>query len=496
MEKHQLSKSTFLRGLQCAKSLYLYKNFIHLRDKISTEQKAIFNRGNKIGLFAQQLFSGGTDATPPKRSDYRLAVENTQLLISQGAEVIYEAAFQYNGVLAILDILVKEKNQWYAFEVKSATKISNAYLLDASLQYWVITNSGLSLNDISLVYINNQYIRKGDLNINELFNRKSVKEIVLKEQDKISTQVMELKQVIANTETPQIAIGEHCFSPYNCDFMGTCWKNIPKNSIFEVAGIPKATQFNLHHAGYTSISEVPSKNELDKNVNIHINAVKSAKILINQDEISLFLASVQYPLFFMDFESFMPAIPIYDKTKPYQHIPFQYSLHYKTTSNATLQHVAFLAEQGVDPRKNFIENLLNQVPTKGTILVYDALMEKNILNGLKKDFPEYDEQIETILKRIIDLSTPFQNRSYYHPAMKNSFSIKNVLPALAPGFSYDGLLISSGSVAMTAFEQLQTETDLIKIIDLREQLLEYCKLDTLAMVKIFEVLEKVVTEKN
>jgi predicted RecB family nuclease len=496
LEKHQLSKSTFLRGLQCTKSLYLYKNFINLRDQPSSEQKAIFDRGNKIGLIAQQLFPGGTDATPSKRSDYRLAVENTQLLISQGVEVIYEAAFQYNGVLAILDILVKEKNQWYAYEVKSATKISNAYLLDASLQYWVITNSGLSLDDISLVFINNQYIRNGEVNPNELFSRKSVKEIALKQQDKISNQVMELKQVIANPEMPPIAIGEHCFIPYNCDFMGTCWKHIPKNSIFEVAGIARTTQFNLHQAGYTSISEVPSKNELDKNLNIHINAVKSAKILINQEEIKLFLTIIQYPLYFIDFESFMPAIPLYDKTKPYQHIPFQYSLHYKITPDAPLQHVAFLAEQGIDPRKLFIENLLNHLQTSGTILVYDALMERNILNGLKKDFPEYNEQIEAILKRIIDLSTPFQNRSYYHPAMKNSFSIKNVLPALAPGFSYDNLLISSGSIAMTAFEQLQTETDLIKIIEIREQLLEYCKLDTLAMVKIFEVLEKVVDKKS
>ncbi|MEO6902203.1 MAG: DUF2779 domain-containing protein [Bacteroidia bacterium] len=445
---------------------------------------------------AQQLFPGGTDATPSKRSDYMLAVENTQLLISQGVEVIYEAAFQYNGVLAILDILVKNKNHWYAYEVKSATKISNAYLLDSSLQYWVITNSGLQLNDISLVFINNQYIRNGELDINGLFSQKSVKEIVLREQDKISNQVMELKQVITNAEIPQIAIGEHCFTPYNCDFMGTCWKSIPKNSIFEVSGIARATQFNLHHAGYTSIAEVPSKNDLDKNVNIHINAVKSAKILINHGELSQFIASIQYPIFFMDFESFMPAIPIYAKTKPYQHIPFQYSLHYKIIPDATLQHVAFLAEQGVDPRKFFIENLLNQLQTKGTIMVYDALMERNILTGLKKNFPEYGEQIDIILKRIIDLATPFQKRSYYHPSMKNSFSIKNVLPALAPGFSYDDLLISTGSIAMTAFEQLQTETDLIKIIETREQLLEYCKLDTLAMVKIFEVLEKVVAEKE
>ena len=140
MEKHILSKSTFLRGLQCSKSLYLYKYFIQRRDSVSPEQQAIFNRGNNVGLLAQKLFPGGTDATPSKRSNNIEAVTNTRKLIESGAEVIYEAAFQHEQVLAILDVLVKKDGQWYAYEVKSSTKISPTYLLDASLQYWVITN--------------------------------------------------------------------------------------------------------------------------------------------------------------------------------------------------------------------------------------------------------------------------------------------------------------------------------------------------------------------
>ena len=298
------------------------------------------------------------------------------------------------------------------------------------------------------------------------------------------------KHVVADATMPKIEIGEQCFSPYTCDFMDTCWKNVPKNSVFEITGIQKAEQFNLYNAGFKTVVEVPEINTLDKNVNIHIQAVKAGKARVDVAAITAFLKKTPYPLFFMDFETFMPAVPIYNNTKPYQHIPFQYSLHYKKSKESELEHFEFLAEQGVDPRKAFIERLLKDTGKEGAILVYDALMERNVLNGLKKDFPEYTSEIDMRLKRFVDLMLPFQERSYYHPAMKNSYSIKNILHALITDLSYTNLKISSGSIAMIAFEQLQTETDMFKILETRESLLEYCKLDTLAMVKIFEILEK------
>lgn len=490
MEKHVLSKSTFLRGLQCSKSLYLYKNFIQLRDSISPEQKAIFNRGNTVGLLAQKLFPGGTDATPAGRSGYIAAVAHTKQLIESGVEVIYEASFQHEQVLVILDILVKKDNEWYAYEVKSSTKISQTYLLDASLQYWVITNSGLPLADISLITINNQYIRKADLKLEELFTISSVKKDVMRNQAMVEENVQVSKKVLADNVMPDVEIGEHCFSPYGCDFMGTCWKNVPKNSVFEITGIQKAEQFNLYKEGYKTISDIPELNALDKNANIHIRSFKTGEAKVDIDSIHKFLDKAVYPLFFMDFETFMPAVPIYDNTKPYQHIPFQYSLHYKKDKGAEMEHFYFLAEQGSDPRRSFVENLLAHTESNGSILVYDALMERNVLNGLKKDFPEYADEIDLRLKRFLDLMQPFQDRSYYHPAMKNSYSIKNLLHALVPDLSYTNLKISNGSIAMVAFEHLQKETDMFKILDTRENLLEYCKLDTLAMVKVFEVLEK------
>jgi hypothetical protein len=489
LEKHILSKSTFLRGLQCHKSLFLYKNFIQLRDSPSAEQQAIFNRGNHVGIFAQKLFPGGVDATAVKRSDNIASVARTKELIEMGCEIIYEAAFQFEQVLVILDILVKKDGKWFAYEVKSSTKVSQTYILDASLQYWVITGSGITLEDITLIIINNQYIRNGELDPHGLFAFRSVKKEAIANLDMITENIESAKQTALADATPEIEIGEHCFSPYTCDFMSHCWKNVPKNSIFEITGLSKADQFGLYNSGYQTIAQIPPDNTLHKNVNIHIDSFKTGIPVINKEAIKDFLKKAAYPLFFMDFETFMPAIPVYNGTKPYQHLPFQYSIHFKERKDKQVKHFEFLAEQGSDPRKSFLTNLMNDTKGEGTILVFDALMERNVLNGLKKDFPEFSADIDNRLSRLIDLMIPFQDKSYYHPAMKNSFSIKNLLPALAPELSYNDLKISSGSIAMITFEKLASETDMFKILEIREQLLEYCKMDTLAMVKVFETLE-------
>ena len=301
-----------MRGLQCPKSLYLYKNFIQKRDPISAEQKAIFSRGNNVGTIAQKLFPGGINATPQKYYDYISAVNKTQQLINEGVEIIYEAAFQFEQVLSIIDVLVKKpskeaientlpnegnqnskiQNQWFAYEVKSSTKISQSYLLDASLQYWVITNSGIPLEDISIITINNQYIKQGAIKLDDFFSINSVKKEALQNQLLVGEKVMLSKLVVENLNMPEVNIGEHCFSPYNCDFMGTCWKKAPKNSIFEIMGIQKKDLFILYNQGIKTIAEIPDNNLLDKNANIHIQSFKNGTPRIDIAAIKTFIEKI------------------------------------------------------------------------------------------------------------------------------------------------------------------------------------------------------------
>lgn len=229
MEKHLLSKSTFIRGNQCLKSLYLNKKRPFLRDRLSPEQRAKFQRGHKIGDLAHQLFPGGIDMRPKSPSQYQKRVLEVKHLIDIAThDTIYEATFQYNQLLAILDILVKENNEWIAYEVKSSLKISDTYILDSAFQYYVITNSGLNLKDFFLIHINPDYEFSGNLEVEKLFVKHSVLDEVLKLQDYVKEQSQRGKEALFLEKSPLIEPGSQCISPYPCDFIGHCWKKIPK----------------------------------------------------------------------------------------------------------------------------------------------------------------------------------------------------------------------------------------------------------------------------
>jgi hypothetical protein len=490
MEKHLLSKSSFIKGNQCVKALYLYKNYYHLKDPYTAEQQALFSRGTDIGMLARNLFPGGVDVSPQSPFKYRESVIRTAQLIQEGADVIYEAAFQHEQVLAAVDILVKKEGKWMAYEVKSSTKISPTYILDSSLQHWVITNSGIELNDFFIVNINNQYVRKGRIEAEKLFVCTSVIKDAVKNFPFVNEKITQLKTMLAGHQQPEIEIGEHCFVPYQCDFMGTCWKSVPADSVFDLAMTTKEEQFKMYRSGIKKITDLPDDYPLNKNAQVQVKSFKKKETIIEKTAVNNFVNGLSYPLYFMDFETFMPAVPIYDLSKPYQHIPFQYSVHYKESKEGEIKHLEFLAETGADPRRSFIEQLLGHLSDKGDILVYNLTFERSVLNALKNDFPQYASEIDAVTARLKDLMVPFKEKHYYHPDMKGSYSIKNVLPALVSELKYDGLKIGQGSVAMAAFEKLQNETDIFKIAETRDALLEYCKMDTLAMVRILEVLEK------
>ena len=215
--KYKLSKSTFIRGLQCEKSLYLYKKHYKLKDSTSPSLQAIFDQGNEIGVLAQSLFPSGVDASPSSHFRMMESVMKTKAFLESGESIIYEATFNYNEVLAALDISVKDKDGWKAYEVKSSTYVSETYIKDAAIQYYTIVNSGIDLVDISVVHINNQYVLDGDLDINQLFTIKSVKDKVLDYLPRISNEVSRLKNVIELDSAPNVDIGSHCSEPYDCD---------------------------------------------------------------------------------------------------------------------------------------------------------------------------------------------------------------------------------------------------------------------------------------
>lgn len=487
-EKHILSKSTYLRALQCHKSLYLYKNYIYLRDKLTGEQRFKFSRGHNVGKVAQRLFPGGVDASGMLKAAE--AAENTASLISEGKKVLYEAAFRYNRVFAATDILVKEDDEWAAYEVKSAARVTQNNLQDASLQYYVLKGNGLPVKDFFMVLLDQSYIKQGALEPEKLFKKVSVLEQVIKNQPVIEESIRLALEMLEKNEMPDVPVGAHCFEPYTCDFKGQCWQESSKSPVFSLGNMPRRDQFEMFEKGFKTIADVPADFPLTQEQRIQVEAIKSGRPLIKLNELSRFIKSISYPLHFMDFESMMPAIPLFNGTSPFQNLPFQYSVHYIKDLNAKPLHFHFLAEAGADPRKAFIENLLKHIGPEGDILVYNADAERKTLNALKNDFPVFKDKIEAIIARVKDLALPFLKYWYYHPAMKGSTSVKNVLPALAPGLDYSGLEINSGNAASIAFESLQHESDMFKIEETREQLLSYCKMDTYALVVIWKKLNE------
>lgn len=443
-EKHILSKSTFLYGCQCIKRLWLHKYKPEERDEMDETQAAVFQAGTDVGKLAERLFPGGVDARPADTFSYQQSVADTQRYIQEGKTIIYEAAFQFEGLLCAVDILVKQQNTWVAYEVKSTTSVKDYMYQDAAFQFYVINNSGLPLEDFHIVHLNNQYIRKGDLDVHALFTKVSVKEKILELQEVIAQKAIELKAVVANKkQMPLIEVGEHCDKPYACDFQGFCFADIEED-------------------------------EPDY-----------GKAQINKAAIQDFLNGLQYPVYFMDFETWSTAVPEQDGHWPYRQVCFQYSVQVQEKPNGAVKERAYLAEGTHSSSLLFLENLLRDLDKKGSILVYNQSFEKTRLKELALEYPQYEQKIEAIQNRIVDLM-PIFRKHYRLPEMQGSYSIKYVLPALVPELSYNDLEIGNGGDASSAFYDLKNISDLEEVEKVRGNLLKYCGLDTWAMLKLLE----------
>jgi len=486
-----ISKSAFVRGLQCYKSLYLNKHHRELEDKVSLSQQAIFDKGTNIGILAQKLFPEGADLDKYIPGNFSMVFSETKRLLATNSPTIYESGFKFENLMCFVDILTKTNGSWYAYEVKGSTSVKDVYLWDTAFQYHVITSSGIEIEDMFVVYINNQYIRNGELDIQELFTIESVKDRILPLLPKARAHISQMKSMLGNSTIPNINIGTQCTTPYPCSFMGHCWENIPDYSIFNISRLSSDKKFELYEHGIVEVADVPIDFPLSDNQQLQVLTEKTGETIINEFEIREFVNRLQYPLYFLDFETFQSGIPMFNQSKPFQQITFQYSLHIQEKPNDALIHKEFLAEAKNDPRIQLIEQLIDDIGSNGDIIVYNKGFETARLNEIARDFPKYKTQVNNINNRVVDLMIPFSQKHYYTPDMNGSYSIKKVLPALVPKLSYKELNIAQGGDASLAFESLYNETDKTRINQTRKDLLEYCGLDTLAMVKIIKVLNKI-----
>ena len=489
-----LSKSQYCKGIQCPKQLWLKKNKPEVFDN-NTINENVLSNGNIVGDIAKGLLGEYVEVTYNENKSAMIL--QTEKLISSKVDVIAEASFAFEGKFCSVDLLKNSKKGLDIYEVKSSTAIKDIYKDDLAYQVYVLKKLGYTINHAYLVYLNNQYVRKGKLEIKKLFKIVDFSKEAIALAEKIEKTLVDLEKYLQQKNEPLDDIGIYCFKPYKCGFWKYCSKHLPTLSVFDISRLNKETMFKYYYNNIISFNDL-----IDNNINLNHNQklqvesyLNNSPAIINKNQVKAFLNKLSYPLYFLDFETYQQAIPLFDNVKPYMQIPFQYSLHIMKSDSSALEHKEYLAKLQIDSRRELAVRLCKDIPDNVCVLAYNMSFEKGRIKELAELFPDLKVHLMKIYDNMQDLMIPFQKKWYYTKKMQGSYSIKYVLPALCPNdpeLDYHSLEgIHNGTEAMNAFVELNKKSsEEAKII--RQNLLAYCKLDTLAMVKILEKLRKAI----
>ena len=483
-EKHVLSKTSFLKAVQCPKAFFLYKFHYNQKDPLSNEKIRLFKRGHDIGHLAQSLFPNGIDASPAKISNFHKSVLYTRELINQGQNVIYEAAFIAEDTLVAIDLLVKENSGWHAYEVKSALKIRQTYVMDAALQYYVIKKALPDLSDISLVCINEKYKKETDFSLTNFFRIVSVRNDAIQNEEYIRFHIQRAKSIFLEQKLPSVSTGSHCFHPHECDFMQTCWKNSSNQSIYKFKGFNSLQADEWNRKGISLVQDIPPS-ELTPDQIIMVDAQKHNQPHINHKKLDAWRTSITYPIAFLDAEFFAPAVPKFSGDTPFKPHPFLFSLKKLEKPGADIQEITFFHEANSNPDHSFTETLLSETESVNSLILFDASQELKILNQITAQFPQFQKKVNALRNKVSDLAQIFNSLSYYHPAQNGNFSLKKCHLAVTGINHYKNLNVPSGILASYLYEDYLSEMKPENKQSLTEDLIQYCQTDTLCILELF-----------
>ncbi len=488
--KPYLSKSRLISAWQCPRRLYLEKFRPELA-VITDATEALFATGHEVGAVAKTLYGTPDSVEIPFNRKLSRMVEATRDLLASGARFpIFEATFEFDGILVRADVLIPHDEGWRLVEVKASTSVKEYHILDCAIQEWVLRNAGIRLTSIRLAHINNRFVYQGDGNYDGLFVEHDLTDEVTIVDPRVDDLIDSARAAVSGG-MPVVNVGKQCSNPYDCPFVSYCW---PGDTRYPIAGLGgnKAKLGEYVAAGYRDICDVPA-DEITAETQVRIHRVTcdgEPEVLGGARDT---LTALPYPRYYLDFETIAPAVPFWPGTRPYQVIPVQWSCHIDDgTGDGSYQgmrHEEFLDLSGQPPMRPLAERLIDALGDSGPVLMYTNY-EEQVIRNLIDLYPDLKRDLQGIVDRLFDLY-PVVKTNYYHPDMLGSWSIKAVLPTINPAMDYKKLEgIREGTAASNGFlEAIDPGTDMVRKLELEEQLRRYCRFDTEAMVEIVRFFE-------
>lgn len=493
MALHQksFSKSKLMSCLQCQKRLWLELYRPELAED-SAATKAIFAMGHAVGDVARSIYDPKSTGTTIDLTTLGVtkAIARTVELVKE-RKPIFEAGFSANGAMAFADVLLpvrrKEKPVWRMVEVKGSTSVKDYQRNDVAVQGYVARKSGLPLAELAIAHIDSTWTYPGDGDYRGLLTEVDLTEEAFGRSKEVESWIAEAQRVAAKRKEPALQVGDHCHDPFDCSFISYCTSLSPQPD-YPADWLPRKTaalKKLIYENGLADMREVPDEALNGPQLRIKTHTLSNTTYF-NASGAATDLKPHGFPAYFLDFETISFAVPIWKCTRPYQQIPFQFSLH-RLNKASRLEDQSFLDISGNDPSQKLAEALVKACEESGPVYVYNAGFESRIIKNLAERFPKLKAPLMKVVDRLVDL-LPLAQRHYYHPDMQGSWSIKSVLPTIAPDLAYDNLEgVQDGGMAQAAFvEAIQPSTSPSRREQIKAELLDYCGLDTYAMVRIWQ----------
>ena len=450
---HILSKSTYIKGLQCEKSLYMQKKHPYLRDKLSIEQRAKFQRGSDVGVLAHEVFPGGIDMSPNAPSQFPKKVAETwDNLSNPEIKVMYEAVFQYNDTLIMLDMLVRDGDKWLAVEVKSSLRLSDTYYNDAALQYYVLHGCGVPLSDFRLMYLNGDYVKNGPIDVHQLFKMESVMEYVVEREKFVAENVERLKAVVALPHSPVINIGTQCHNPYPCDFQGHCWKLIPKNSFLFTTAMDDETLFQCYFNGVNTNAKMLQQLDPDSEEVHQIDALETNSYYIDYKTLySLVPQPKPKSVAYLNLLLNRPAVPELDGTKPYEEMILAFALQGEHEPEGCS---VWDCLEDHSRWKEAVDLLVEKLSHYELVVCFTP---QNLSTTLLR---HEIIQNQTVGYKVFNLFEVLQQAHFYHPAIKRGLTLQRLETALFDEpklFEHSRILLEATSNDLIGYQQARED---------------------------------------